>query len=82
MYFWLKIDEELLKKLDDIRNKGSNSARKEFDSELIYDKKYLKTKVNSYGDEAKDFHYKEIPKVNSNFTCLAVILVDFILKKM
>ena len=78
----MKIDEELLKKLDDIRNKGSNSARKEFDSELIYDKKYLKTKVNSYGDEAKDFHYKEIPKVNSNFTCLAVILVDFILKKM
>ena len=79
MYFWLKIDEELLKKLDDIRNKGSNSARKEYHSELIYDKKYLKTKINSYGDEAKDFHYKEILKVNSNFTCLAVILVDFIL---
>ena len=36
-------------------------------------KKFLKTKIESYDDEVTDFYYKEIPKVDSNHTCLAVI---------
>ena len=32
-------------------------------------KKFLKTKVKSYGDEAIDFHDKEMHKVGSNYTC-------------
>ena len=39
-------------------------------------------KKESYGDVATDFHDKEIPKVGSNYTGLAVILIDFVLKKM
>ena len=35
--------------------------------------------IKSYGDEAADFHDKEIPKLGFNYTCLAVILIDFIL---
>ena len=44
-------------------------------------KKTLKTKIKLYSDEAKIFHYKEILKVGSNYTCLAVILIDFLLQK-
>ena len=41
----------------------------------------LKTKIKSYGDEGTHFYNKEIPKVDSNHTCLAVISLDFALKK-
>ena len=36
---------------------------KEFDSEPIYNKKILKTKVKSHGHEAADFHVKEKTRV-------------------
>ena len=40
-----------------------------------------KTKIKSYSDEAINFHNKEIPKVGSNYICLAVILIEFFLQK-
>ena len=55
--------------------------KKNFDSKTIYSKKFLKTKIKSYGDEATDFDDKVFPKVWSNYTCLAVILINFIRKK-
>ena len=36
----------------------------------------MKTKIKSYGDEARDF-----PKAGSDCTCLAVINVDLTFKK-
>ena len=33
------------------------------------------------GDESTDFHHKEIPNVESRNTCLAIISLDFVLKK-
>ena len=42
---------------------------------------FLKTKVKPNVDDATDFHDKEIPKVGSNYICLAVILINFILIK-
>ena len=35
----------------------------------------------SHGDEVTDFYDKEIPKVDSNHTCLAVVSLDSALKK-
>ena len=56
--------------------------KKEFDSEPIYNKKKLcKTKIKSNGDEVKYFYNKETPKMDSNYTCLAVISLDSALKK-
>ena len=40
----------------------------------------MKTKTKSYGDEALDFHDKEVPKVGSSYTCLAVTSLDSIFK--
>ena len=41
----------------------------------------MKTKIKYYVDEVSDFYRKEIPKVDSNHTCLAVISLDSALKK-
>ena len=41
----------------------------------------MKTKIKSYGDEVTDFYNKEIPKVDSNYTCLAGIRLDSALKR-
>ena len=68
-------------KVDELLEKHNSISRKELDCEPIYHKKFLKSKIRSYSDEATDFHDKHIPKVGSNFTCLAIILIDFVLKK-
>ena len=44
-------------------------------------KEFLKIKIKSHGDEVTDFYDKEISKVGSNHTCLAVIGLDSALKK-
>ena len=42
---------------------------------------FWKSKIKSHGNEVKDFYDKEIPKVDSNHTYLAVITLDSALKK-
>ena len=41
---------------------------------------FLKTKLKFYGDEVTDFYEKEIPKLDSNHTCLAIISLNSALK--
>ena len=41
----------------------------------------MKTKIKSYVGEATDFVGEEMPKVSSNYICLVVISIDFVLKK-
>ena len=48
---------------------------------LIYYNIFLKTKKKPYGNKVTEFYNKEIPKVNSNHTYLAVISLDSALKK-
>ena len=55
--------------------------KKEFDSQPVYNKNFLKTETKSYGYEVTDFHDKEILKVDSNCTCLVVISLDSIVKR-
>ena len=61
--------------------KVSTDIKKEFDSEPVYNKNFLKTKMKSHGDKVTDFYYKVIPKNDSNHICLAVISLDSPLKK-
>ena len=37
--------------------------------------------MKSYGDESTDFHDKGILKASPNCTCIAVILIGFVLKR-
>ena len=71
MYFLIE-DDDLLK-YNTIWDKVSADIKNEFDSEPVYNKEYLKTKIKSNGDEVTDFYDKKIPKLDSNHTCLAVI---------
>ena len=70
MYFLTEYDE-LSKKYNTIWDKVSADVKKEF----------LKAKIKSHVDEVIDFYDKEILKVDSNRTCLAVISLDSFLKK-
>ena len=70
-----------LEKYNIIWDKVSADIKKEFDSEPVYNKEYLKTKIKYHGDEVTDFYDKKIPKVDSSYTCLAVISWDSALKK-
>ena len=74
-------DDDLQNKYNTICDNVSSNIKKEFDSESVYNKKFLKTRIKSYGDEAADFYDKEIRKVGSNRTCLQVILLDSVLKR-
>ena len=42
---------------------------------------FVKTKIESCGEEVTDFYDKRIPKVESNHTCLAVISLDSAMNK-
>ena len=80
MYFVIE-DDDLLEKYNTIQDKVSTNIKKEFDSEPIYNKTFLKTKMKFHGDEATDFYDKEISKADSNHTCFAVISLHSALKK-
>ena len=56
-----------------IWDKVSASMEKEFDDQPACNKECLKTKIKSHDNEVTDFYDKEIPKVDSNHTYLAVI---------
>ena len=43
---------------------------------MVLEKNFLKTNIGFSGHEATDFHDNEIPKVDSSYTCLVVILID------
>ena len=59
MYYLIE-DDELLEKYNDIGNKAISSIKNKFHSDPIYNQ------IKFYGDEAADFHDKEMPKVGSN----------------
>ena len=59
MYFLIEVDD-LLEKYNTIWNKISADIKKEFDSEPVYKKIYLKTKKKSHDDEVTDFYDKKI----------------------
>ena len=80
MYFLIG-DDDLLEKYNTIWDKVIAHIKKEFDSKPVYNKNFLKTKIKSYGDKVTDFYNKEIPNVDPNHTCLAVISLDSALKK-
>ena len=57
MYFLIE-DDDLLEKYNTIWGKVSADIIKEFDSEPVYNKNYLKTKMKSHGDEVTESYNK------------------------
>ena len=70
-------DKEIFKKYQEISNKIKNLIKKEFNSEPVYNEKYIKTKIKIYRVYT-NFQHNKIPKDNEYFACLSVILLDSI----
>ena len=74
-------DEKLSKAYDKVWDKISNVIQKGFDSEPVYNEKYLKTKVKFYNGKINtNFPDNEIPKSGSHWVYLSVILMDSVFK--
>ena len=73
MSFMMK-DEKLLEKYNEI---FSSIIKKEFDSEPVYNEKYLKTKIKSFNGKINtNFHNNKIPKEDSRYIFLSLIFID------
>ena len=80
MYFLVK-DDDLLEKYNESWEKVKNNLIKEFDSEPVYNKKYLKAKMKYYnGKISTKFHDNKIPREGSQFICLSLILIDSVFR--
>ena len=71
MYFLIE-NGDLLEKYNTTWGKVSTDIEKEFASETVYKKEFLKS-TKFHGDEVTDFYDKEIHKVDSNQIFLALI---------
>ena len=67
--YFLVEDEDLLDKYNTISDKVSSGFKKNLIANLYTIKKFLKTKIKTYGDETKDFHNKEMRKTGPNHAC-------------
>ena len=59
MHFLIE-DDDLLKQYNAIWDKFNGDIEKEFDSDPVYNKELLKTKIKSHGNEVTDFYDKKI----------------------
>ena len=81
MTFLIK-DDKLLEKYNEIWEKVSKIIYKEFDSNPVYNEKYIKTKIKVYNSKVKtNFHGNKIPNASLEYVCLSVILLDSVHKK-
>ena len=68
-------DKEISKKYSEIWNKIKSLIIKEFNSEPVYNNKYIKTKIKIYSNKIyTNFQHNKIPKDNEYGACLSVIL--------
>ena len=80
MYFMIE-NNDLLEKYNTIWEKSALISKNNLVASLSTIKDFLKIKIKSHGDEVTKFYDKEIAKVDSNHTYLAVISLDSALKK-
>ena len=58
-----------------------NSIKREFDSKLVCNEKYLKAKITSYNGKINtNLHNNKISREGSEFICLSVILIDSVFR--
>ena len=77
IYFLIESDE-LLEVYNHVSKTVLATVLKKLDCKPIYTKKFLKIKNT---DQNTDFYHTDVSKVVSDYTCLAVLLVDSALKK-
>ena len=78
----LKIENDnVLDKYNEIWNKTRKALNKKFHSQLVYEEKYIKTKVKIFSGVVNTiFPDDKVPKESNNCTWIAVICFDFFIK--
>ena len=75
--------KKLLVKYTKIWGGVSSLIGKEFDSEPVYgdNDKYTKTEIKPTGDKVNtNFQGKKVPKGNSSYKCLSLIMLDSVIR--
>ena len=74
-------DDLCLDKYNEIWDKITKTLGIEFHSMPVYDEKYIKTKVREFNGLIKtNFLDDKIPKENEQYTCIACITVDSVMR--
>ena len=82
MSFLIK-NYELPEKYNEIQDKVSKVIKEGFDSESVYNEKYLKTEIKSYdGKINTHFCDNKVPEEGSQYICLPIVLVDSVYRKL
>ena len=80
MSFVIK-DDEVWQKYDENWDVITNKLGIKFHSKPIHDQKYLKAKVRKFDGMVKTNSLgNEVPKENMNYTCIACITIDSVMK--
>ena len=85
MYF-LTDNNEFLKRYTKIWKKLSNLIKKKFDSNPVYNNKYINIKIRSYNNDIKtNFHdidnkNNKLPEKYKPYKCMSLISLDSIIK--
>ena len=70
-----------IRKNNEIWEKVKDTINKEFDSDPIYNKQYLKAKIKSYNEKINtNFQNNKMPKEGSQCISLSVILIASIFR--
>ena len=74
-------DDDVILKYNKIQKKIQKLVGVEFDSQPVYDEKYIKTKVKISEDKViTKFTDNEIPKENNHYSCTAAICINSAIK--
>ena len=79
-------NNEFLARYTTIWGKISDLINKKFDSDPVYNKKYINTKIRSYNNDIKtNFHdidnkNNKLPEKNKPYKCMSLISLDSIIK--
>ena len=74
-------DDEMWEKYENIWDLIKNKLGIKFQSEPIYEQKYLKAKVREFDGVIKtNFLGNDMPKENMHYTCIACITIDSVMR--
>ena len=75
-------DDDVLDKYNEIWDKIKNKLSIKFNGEPVYDEKYIKAKVRKFDGVIKtNFFGDKVPKENENYTCIACIIIDSVMRR-
>ena len=75
-------DDDVLDKYSESWDKIKNKLSIKFHGEPVYDEKYIKAKVRKFDGVIKtNFLGDKAPKENENYTCIACITIDSVMRR-